>query len=457
MKKLLFIFCLFSITICIGQTDNQSDIEKQDTYQQQINAQFKKESLWYRIWNRYEINPGFSKYALGYSFIQPVKGWSNYESTIALRYRRNHLDIGASFWEGTPTNQNDTTIEKGSRWAVGYTTPSGLFSIGKRILDVKGFLIQPAFSGGYINDNGSHGIYFAPSIHFQLPFVIIEARANIDYTGNGLNIYPELSLQLDALRTLFDPTLTRVGTNNYSHTSATPMGGGWYSVSSYSSSEPFHIKDVGPFWTITPRYGLLAIGEDLLEPYHSYGLGISGRINYLCGDIYFKKSKMATGVQENNNVDGYTRENFDNSKVKGLVNTNEITFEAGLNIVGLFFALAKPASTRNMGAMTTPLNRLNFHIGLSYIMPKDAIYENADSAQAYTDNFFAQNPTIDNNTTNNPLKYTNEWGVTYGVSVELGAVGVKGTSTFSKSNGGSTMIEIYYMLPITKIWKVYRK
>jgi len=456
MKRptILIVCCLFLSLSLIGQTDTISTDKTYD-YQTQLEEQFKKENLWYRIWNRYELHPGFSEYSLGWSDATPSNGWDNIDNKWGLKYRRRHLEIGYNSWKGTTPELDSAS--RYNRFTIGYQTPSGLFSIGKRYLDVKGFLIKPIIAAGYSNTNKSHGVYVSPGLHLQLPFAIISARANADYNfKDGFNVFPEISVQLDALRTLMDPQLKRTGTFHSTSTTATPLGGGWYSVRTRHSASAFEIEDIGPFWGVTPRIGY-APAIELANPYMSYGLGITGRINYFGADIRYDKTKLRTGVVSNvNALDATVRNEFDNEKVKGLVDVSSLTFEANVNLVGLFLGIVKKNAVSKMGNTTTPLNRLSFHLGYTKLNPGKVTFENPDSAATYTNQFFANHPEIERNSINDPLQIEKEWGVSYGLSLELGAVGVRVNNMLGKSIGRGSTIDLYYMLPLTKIFKAYK-
>lgn len=455
-----FTSVLWTIFLVLGSMalpaqENTSHDERYDQYHSDLSAQFKEENWWYRTWNRYEVNPGFSQYAIGPAYTLPTSGWEKAYNPFALRYRRKHLEIGAAFWKGQLKNETDTN--RFQRYSAGYFTPVGLFRVGKRHLDVKGFLLQPVLGIGYTNTNRKHGAYVSPGIHLQLPFVVLAARSTVEYTlGGGINVFPEISLQLDALRSLLDPSLVKTGEYNHQFTSATPLGGGWYQVTTTSSSNAFQIKDIGPLWGITPRVGK-AFSAWVDQPYTTYGLGITGRINYLGADIHMGIGKVTTGVVPNANaLDATVKNKFDNTKVAGTVNTREITFEGNVNIVGLFLSVLKKNAIRDMGMTTTPLNRFSFHLGVTHFSPGKANFLNSDSASAYTDNFFSQHPEVERNSINDPLQQESEWGVTYGLSLELGAVGLRVNNKLTKTIGKSSTVEVYYILPISKIIRAYR-
>lgn len=454
--KIAFFLIVFSPIIGFGQSDESKFEKEYNDYHHSTKEYFiKHEVLWYRLWNRYEINPGFSKYAVGAMWTTPLMGWQSTANQIGFRSHQNHIELSGAAWTGVKNLETETT--GGYRLSAGYFTPLTFLRIGRRFMDVKGFLIQPAMGFGYTLSEGTHGAYFGGAMHFQLPFAIVEARANVQYTfGGGFNIFPELSLQLDALRTLMNPLTTKTGKFDSQFSSATPLGGGWYTVTTTHYSNDFTIEDVGPFWGVTPRYG--RAGSRWSEkPYSTYGIGISGRLNFLGADIHVDKGKLQTGFVPNvNALDGTVKTKFDNSKVLGWVNTSEITFEANINIVGLCLSLFKKKAIMDMTWKTTPLNRLNFHLGVIKINPGKVEYVDEASAIAYTDEFFTTYPNIERNAINDPLQHEKEWAVTYGISYEMGAVGLRINNKLSKSSGRGTTAELYYILPITKIIKAYQ-
>ena len=433
----------------------QDDASEVAEYQRKLKEQFKKESLWYRTFNRYEINPGFSSYSLGYARSAPLMGWDDISKPFGIRYRVRHIELGFTRWEGLDMQAD--TQRTGVRVAAGYHTPVGLFRIGKRSMDVRGFLLQPVMGGGYTNTAGKHGAYVSPGIHLQLPFVIIGLRANTEYTfGGGFNVFPEVNVQLDALATLLDPQLVRTGTYNSSSTRAEPLGGGWYKVTHTEYATPFYIKNIGPIWAVTPRFGY-SVAPQLDKPYTTKGLGISGRLNYFGADIHIDKGKLVTGVTPNANaLDGTVRSQFDNERVVGTINTTELTLEGSFNLVGLFLTIFKKNAISKMGSDATQLNRLHFNLGMTYMTPGKVNLAQPDSAAAYTDRFFADNPDVERNAINDPLQHKKEWGVTYGLSLELGAVGVRVNNKLSKTMGKGSSVEVYYLLPVTKILKAYK-
>jgi hypothetical protein len=231
-------------------------------------------------------------------------------------------------------------------------------------------------------------------------------------------------------------------------------------VTKTTSKNGVYVKDIGPFWGITPRYGVFPLswtdqGQGQL---HSYGVGVTGRINFLGADITLSRSEILTGVNENViALNPIVKREFDNDVVRGVVNSTEISFEGTMNIVGLVSAIVKPQNYRDMGMKTTPLNRLNFHLGITRFNPGKVTYDNLDSAKAYTNTFFANNPGIERNEINDPMKHDSHWGVTYGVSYEMGVVGIGIYNRSTKTYGKSSMIEVYYIIPISKIKRAYSK
>lgn len=433
-----------------GQTDY-------DKYQDDLKEQFKEENWWYRTWNRYEVNPGFSKYSIGPSFTRPVLGWNTIEQAIGIRLRSTHKEASAMFFKGDNNYDAQDTSVWSNRLSVGYFTPVNLFSIGKRYLDVRGYLLQPTFSIGYVYSRRNHGLYASPGLHFQFPFGLVALGANFDYVLNdGFNFYPELSLQLDALRTLLDPQTVKTGSYQTTRTDAEPLGGGWYKVTTTSMTNNVYIKDIGPFWGITPRFGR-AMSAWAHKPYNSVGLGITGRVNFLGADIHVDKGHLVTGVTPNANaLNGTVRNKFDNQQVEGLINTTEITLEGNMDIYGLIMSIFRKNGISKMGWRTTPLNRFNFHLGMTYMRAGKATYTDEANAIAYTDGFFAEYPAIERNEINDPLQHNSEWGVTYGISYEMGAVGIRSNNKLSKTMGRGATVEIYYILPISKVLKAYK-
>lgn len=449
IMRFLLLLCLF---LSLGSL--QAQLKTLEEYQKEMEEQFHKESWWYRTFNRYEVNPGFSKYSAGVAQSQPLIGWSDVHPGIGMRYHQKHLELGYATWTGKV--DSDSAATSFQRFSIGYFTPVNKLRFGNRYLDVRGFLFQPTFSLGYTHTNSSPGIYAAPGVHFQVPFGLIGARANVEYTfAGGFNVFPEISLQLDALRTLLDGRVKKIGSGTSSYSTASPIGGGWYSVKTTTYQYDVHMKVIQPLWGITPRIGM-SLSKYSPDPYMNTGIGISGRINFLAGDIHVDKGKLTTGVVSNTiDLDETVKNNFDNDRVRGTVNTTEITFEAGMNIPGLIRSLFHKSAISSLSVSDTPLNRLNFHLGVTYFVPGKVEYFNADSAVSYTNQFFADNPTIERNAINDPLIHEKEWGVTYGVSYEMGAIGLRINNKLTKTIGKGTTVDVYYILPIVKIMKAY--
>lgn len=457
MKLSLVALLLFALTHTYAQDGETVGFYK--FYKNELKEDFKTNGWWYKTWNRYDVNPGFSRYSVGYSKSKPLLGWDNVVDKGGVRYRLNHFDLGASFWSGN--HKGDTATTDAMRIAAGYFTPISAFSIGRRYLDVRGALLQPAVAGGYAYSNKKHGIYLAPSMHLQLPFVVLEARANMEYTfGGGFNIFPELSLQLDALYTLLDPHKEKTGIwerySTYALYDKTDIYGNvWYDVHSTYSRHDYVILDMGPLWGITPRMGFApSLITD--NPYKTYGVGLSGRINFLGADIHYDRGFTQIGVVPNvQALDGTVRGKFDNEKVSGLLPANHFSFQANANVYGLLLGIFKRQAIKNMGFAVTPLNRFNFHLGFTYSTVGTPTYNNEQEAIDYTNQFFNDHPEVERNAINDPLQHENEWGVTYGWSYEMGAVGVRVNHKLMKTSGKSSTLEVYYILPITKILKAY--
>lgn len=457
MKHIFFGVLVFFQFGSYAQGDETVSFRK--FYKNELKENFKSQSWWYKLWNRYDINPGFSRYAIGYAWSKSLFGWENVVDKGGVRYRNNHFDLGASFWSGV--KDGDTT-NNAMRIAAGYFTPISAFSIGRRYLDVKGVLLQPAIAGGYTFSNRKHGLYVAPSFQLQLPFAVAEARANVEYTfGGGVNIFPELSLQLDALYTLLDPHKEKTGIwERYStfalYDRTDIYGQRWYNVYSTYSRNDYVILNIGPLWGITPRVG---IAPELItdNPYKTYGIGLSGRMNFLGADIHYDRGFTQIGVVDNlNALDGSVRKHFDNSKVSGLIPANQFSFQANVNVWGLLLGVFKRQAIQNMGFTVTPLNRFNFHLGFTYATVGDAQYDDPQGALDYTNQFFADYPDVERNAINDPTQHENEWGVTYGWSYEMGAVGLRVNHKLMKTSGRSSTLELYYIIPVGKVIKAYQ-
>ncbi|MGB0429816.1 MAG: hypothetical protein ACPGLV_05030 [Bacteroidia bacterium] len=449
-KKFAVLVVLFGISLLGAAQDDY------DKYNAEIKEQYKEENIIYRTFNRYEINPGFSKYSIGPSWSVPTRGWQSVEQNFGVKLHSKHKELGVQFYKGNNNfDEKDTSIWT-NRLHIGYFTPLN-FSFGKRYLDVKGYLLQPAIGLGYTYSAQSHGLYMAPSFHIQVPFGLIEAQAHMEYTlKHGFIAYPEISVRLDALRTLLDPKLVKTGEFQTSLTTASPVGGGWYLVETKYTNNQVHIQDIGPFWGVTPRFGW-AGNSWSHKPYRTVGIGLTGRLNFLGADIHVDKGKLVTGVVPNvQALNGTVKTKFDSEKVLGLVNTTEISLEGVVNIPGLVMGLIRPNALISMGMKTTPLNRFNFHLGYAYIVPGRVNYVNEAEATAYTNQFFADHPNIERNEINDPMQHKAMWGVTYGVSYEMGAVGIRVNNKLSKTSGRGTTIDFYYILPVMKIKKAYK-
>jgi len=173
---------------------------------------------------QYELTPRCSKFSIGPSFITSTKN-NDVQTQISIRYKSVHKEISFAQWTANATFDELDTIVNHNRFTVGYFTPLNFFSLGKRELDIKGFLLQPVMGAGYVNSYKKHGIYAAPAMQFQFPYGLVEARLNVDYLfGRGLDVLPEVSLQLDALRSLLNPTRVKTGYNEHTSTYATPLG-----------------------------------------------------------------------------------------------------------------------------------------------------------------------------------------------------------------------------------------
>jgi len=274
--------------------------------------------------------------------------------------------------------------------------------------------------------------------------------------GKGLDVLPEVSFQLDALRNLLNPHRVKTGYNESTFTSVTPLGGGWYQVRSHYSISDFMINDIGPLFGVTPRVGI-ANAKWATKNYKTYGIGITGRLNFFGLDVHADRGKSRLGVVKNvQALDGTVASQFDNDQVQGFINTTEFTAEGCLNIGGLILSIFKKQTIMNMGMKTTPLNRWNFHLGYTYFMPGKVNYTDAENAQSYTDQFFADRPNIERNAINDPTMHEAGWGVTYGMSYEMGSVGFRINNKITKTMGSSGTLDIYYILPVRRMAKAYK-
>lgn len=451
--NVLLLTLLFCSTALFGQ-DSLKTITY-DTHKQEAKERLQKESLWFRLGHQYYRAPGCSQYSIGPSFISSTK-INQVQKHISIRYKSVHKEISFSQWTGNATFNEQDTIENHNRMTVGYFTPLHFFSRGKRELDIKGFLLQPVLGTGYVRSYKAHGIYASPAMQFQFPYGLVEARLNVDYLfGRGIDVLPEVSVQLDALRNLLNPTKVKTGYNEHTSSYVTPLGGGWYEVTSFYSKSDFYLQDIGPLFGVTPRVGI-AGAKWATKNYKTYGVGLTGRLSFFGIDVHADRGKSRLGVVKNvNDLNGQVSAHFDNDQVQGFVNTTEFTAEGCFNLAGLFLSIFKKQTIMHMKNTTTPLNRWNFHLGYTYFVPGKVEYQDSETARTYTDKFFTDRPEIDRNAINDPLQHEAGWGVSYGMSYEMGSIGFRINNKLTKTMGSSSTIDIYYILPVRRMAKAY--
>ena len=207
---------------------------------------------------------------------------------------------------------------------------------------------------------------------------------------------------------------------------------------------------------VTPRVGI-ANAKWATKNYKTFGLGLSGRLNFFGLDIHADRGKSRLGVVKN--VQCARWDCFEHSlimiKYNGFINTTEFTAEGCFSIAGLILSIFKKQTIMNMGMKTTPLNRWNFHLGYTYFMPGNVQYNDAQGAKDYTDKFFSDRPQIERNAINDPTMHEAGWGVTYGMSYEMGSVGFRINNKITKTMGSSSTLDVYYILPIRRMAKAY--
>lgn len=130
MKRIIILALLIVPLLSFTQDNNLPDY---DSYHDQLKEQFKSESWWYKRFNQYEINPGFSKYSIGPALTYPLSGWDNVHRSFGVRYRQTHFEIGAAFWKAQLNNEVDTN--NFSRISLGYFTPA-TFTLASNVISV---------------------------------------------------------------------------------------------------------------------------------------------------------------------------------------------------------------------------------------------------------------------------------------------------------------------------------
>ncbi len=350
---------------------------------------------------------------------------------------------------------------------------------GRRIFDIKGALIVPAFSGGLgfrrLENNASQTVFkLAPSVSFQFPFVGVDLRLNTNislnnkglYATKDFSIYPEIGLKIDGLYNMLDAERAKIAEGVdyfYVETNREKVyrsGSHVYDVVTYESM-PFKWERnttlVGSFTAVAPHYAFRNYGY--AGQTRMFGLGYYIRSGYLYSDFLIETGKVgfASSAVEKQTINNYEAGPFfkvdkEQSELAGQYSVNRLYGRFGID---LFEILVRPEA--GVGINDTKFTRWAIGLGLGYAQIKGFKYEKADGLER-ADEAFNKDLTLLTSSRNHAKFGESGAFFTFYTSIEAGALvfTIESSRYFRANLANTTNFSVAYLFPYSRFLKKYR-
>ena len=261
---------------------------------------------------------GYARVGVGVNVAQPLlqlPGNNRPASTwLGVHYRTNWIEMGYLAGRANASGLARDSAVRGSQVYLGASFPIGAWGIGHRERGTRGMLLMPTVSAGgalvYMGATKATQMYVAPGLSLQLPYVLVELRANTAYTFGkdddelgpqlgGLTFQPQLSLQFDGLWDVFAPKRAydghASGTNTYTNKTLVSSNSthDTYRVTTTTSPYDFDMYVTGgdAFSAIVPR-ATTSFASDSRGTTLLGGLGISGRASAFSYDAFAEYGQL---------------------------------------------------------------------------------------------------------------------------------------------------------------------
>lgn len=350
---------------------------------------------------------------------------------------------------------------------------------GRRIFDIKGTLMVPAFSGGLglrrLENNASQTVFkLAPSVSFQFPFVGIDFRLNTNislnnkglYATKDFSIYPEIGLKIDGLYNMLDAERAKIaeGVDYYyvetNREKVYRSGRHVYDVVTYESM-PFkwerNTTVVGAFTAIAPHYAFRNFGY--AGQTRMFGLGYYMRSGFLYSEFLVETGKVgfASEALEKQTINNYEpgpffKVNKDKSDLAGQYRMNRFYGRLGIDLFEVF-----AGSQAGVEFYDTKFTRCAIGLGLGYAQINGFEYEKSDGLQRADEAFDADLTLL--TSSRNHAKFGRSGAFfTFYASIEAGVLvyTIESSRYFQANLANTTNFSVAYLFPYSRFIKKYK-
>ena len=261
---------------------------------------------------------GYARVGVGVNVAQPLlKLPGNNRPTspwMGVHYRTNWIEMGYLAGSFNASGREQDPTARGTQVYLGGSFPIGAWGLGHRERGMRGMLLMPTLSAGgalvYMGPDKANQLYVAPGLSLQLPYVLIDLRAQSAYTFGkdddepgvqlgGFAFQPQLTLQFDGLWDVFAPKRSydghASGTNTYTNKTLVSSSSthDTYRVTTTTTPYDFDMYITGgdAFSAIVPR-ATTSFASDSHGRTLMGGLGISGRASAFSYDAFAEYGQL---------------------------------------------------------------------------------------------------------------------------------------------------------------------
>lgn len=397
----------------------------------------------------------------------------------AVTWHSQWAEVG--YANGNFNSTTDSSVFRGSEFHAALYFPINGLAMGRRLYDIRGMLLMPAFSLGYsslnLNKQITHGLRLSPSLSLQFPFFGIEARFNADYRFNAPNsvksfsVYPEVGIRIDGLYNLMDPQSVYIGhaegtitSRNTSYSTTSHREGDYIVTTTYrtetTTSTPYsidrYIKSVGAFLAVGPRYTFKDV------PYAGrtrlYGLGYYVRTGAWSSDLVldYGKAGFASSLQNPQNAENpgpaIPKINRDDKRMTGHYNVWRAQIRYGLDLIELY-ASAFGSSIVASGDQVK-FSRITGGFGFGFASISAPYYDSPAGA-ALADSIYNTDFTLLATSRNNARLAQNGPLYAFYLALEAGCIQINFERTFYARAALASIntVTVAYLFPYNRIYK----
>ncbi|MBS1653158.1 MAG: hypothetical protein JSU07_14220 [Bacteroidetes bacterium] len=378
-----------------------------------------------------------------------------------------------------------------SDFSIGANFNFKKLNIGRRLWDINGAMLTPllgvAANNLTYNSNSYWGLKIIPAISFQLPYLALEARLNIDYrpnaTGNlkTTSFYPEIGIRLDGLYNVFDPELVLNGHYEGSEIRKTESYYTMYEKDPYDSRNTVEVRvhetkywqenynfdayarNVGPFVAIGPRFtfnNLAYCGASRM-----YGIGYYARMPMFGADAFADYGKLGfassfkTTQSISNAAPGVAESDLNKKDFKftGTYSATRLGLRVGIDLIEALMKAKYRYHSSDAGTNATKFTRLQVGFGGGYTFINNTTFDKS-YATHYKDSLISSNYQYLNSAYNDARYSENTSFITWFASLEVGAVQLSWEWYRYKYAplANCHTFTLAYMLPYNRLAKKYK-